>query len=59
MKRDPGFWLELCGRLGPPVFAGTMVACLLSSKFQTTHGILMGIGFALIVISHFKTYHGK
>ena len=58
MKRDhEGFFFELSGKLGPPTFAATMVACLLAGKLEPSHFVLMGLGVVLIGISHWHTYH--
>ena len=40
-RRDPGFWLELSGKVGPPIFAGALVASLVSGRFELVHGRLV------------------
>ena len=55
----PNIWLELGAKIGPPVFAATLVGCLLGHEFTMTHGILMGVGLALIVIGHWSMYHRR
>ena len=51
------FWIELAGSLGPSVFAGTMVACLLADRFLPSHFILLGGGIFLIALNHWYKYH--
>lgn len=51
------FWLELGGKVGPPIFSATLVGCLLSGEFELIHGILLGIGLALIGLQHWYTFH--
>ncbi len=55
----PRFWFDLAGRIGPPIFAATLVGCLLSERMTVTHYILMAVGLALIVVGHWGTYHLK
>ena len=57
MHMDPGFWVELSGKVGPPIVAGTLVAWLLSGTFGLGHGILIAVGLVLIGLSHRHTYH--
>ena len=60
MKRtDPGFWLELSGKIGPPIFAGALVASLVSGRFELVHGRLLGVGLLLILLNHWRAYHHK
>ncbi len=54
---DPGFWWELVGNLGAPVFAGALVACLLSGDLALDHGALMASGFAMMALSHWREHH--
>lgn len=49
---NPGFWWDFAGKVGPPIFAGTLVACLLAGRLAPLHGVLMGVGVALIAASH-------
>ena len=57
MSEHIGFWTDLGGKIGPPIFSGTLVACLLSSRFELMHGSLLGLGLGLIVLSHRRQYH--
>ena len=43
-----GFWWELVGKVGAPIFAATLVACLLSGKFNLLHRILMATGVVMM-----------
>ena len=60
MEHDhTSFFIDLAGKLGPPIFAATMVACLLARRYEPSHLVLMGIGILLIGVSHWYTYHKK
>jgi hypothetical protein len=54
---DPGFWWELVGKVGAPIFAATLVASLLSEDFAALHGVLMASGFAMMGLCHWRTHH--
>ncbi len=53
------FWQEFVGKVGAPIFAGTLVACLLSGKFAWLHLILMTTGIAMMALSHWGEHHRK
>jgi len=53
------FLIEMLGRLGPPIFAATLVGCLLADRMIPSHLILMGIGIAFIALHHWFTFHSK
>ena len=53
------FWREFMGKVGAPVFAATLVACLLSNELKLLHGILMVTGLGMMGLSHFRDYHEK
>lgn len=53
----PNFWFDLAGKIGPAVFAATLVGCLLSEHMSMAHYILLGVGLALILVGHRGTYH--
>jgi len=55
---DPGFWWEFLGKVGAPIFAATLVACLLSEEVAPVHGILMATGLGMMGICHWRTHHG-
>ncbi len=58
MARDhQSFWFELSGKLGPPVFAATLVGCLLSGRLALAHLVLMAAGLALIALGHWGEHH--
>ncbi len=46
------FWMQLVGRMGPPVFAATLVGCFLSGTVTKTHVALMATGLAMIYVHH-------
>ena len=52
-----GFWWELLGRLGAPMFAATLVGGLLSGDFQALHGVLLLTGLAMMWVGHWHEYH--
>ncbi len=54
---DPGFWWDFAGRIGTPIFAATLVACLLEGQFNPLHGALLAAGFALIGLDHWHHHH--
>ena len=47
----------MLSKVGAPVFAATLVACLLKEKVQLIHIILMSTGLALIYLGHRLDYH--
>jgi hypothetical protein len=54
---DPGFWWEFVGKVGAPIFAATLVACLLSTELTPQHGILMTTGLLMMGLCHWRTHH--
>jgi len=54
-----GFWWDLVGRVGAPIFAATLVACLLSGRFEPLHGALMAVGLGMMGVCHWRTYHHR
>ena len=54
---DPGFWWEFVGKVGAPIFAATLVACLLSGRFEWLHGALMATGLGMMAVCHWRTHH--
>jgi len=52
-----GFWWEFVGKVGAPIFAATLVACLLSARFEPLHGVLMGVGLAMMGVCHWRSHH--
>lgn len=46
------FWVGTLAKIGPPIFAATLVGCLLKGQVQPIHGVLMAVGFALIYLGH-------
>ena len=51
------FWIELGGKLGPPILAGTLVSCLVRGEFETVHGVLFAVGFGLVAYCHLRDHH--
>lgn len=53
----PSFWWELMGKVGAPIFAGTLVGCVLKSEFAVEHVVLMGMGFVFLAMGHWRAHH--
>ena len=53
---ETSFWWNFAGKVGAPIFAATLVACLLSGAFAPLHGGLMATGLALMVASHWHEH---
>jgi hypothetical protein len=51
------FWMDFLGRIGAPIFAATLVGCLLAEQFAFIHGLLLLIGISFMGISHWHEYH--
>ena len=52
-----GWWSDLAGRIGTPIFAATLVGCLLQEKIELLHIVLLVAGVVLIAIDHVRLYH--
>ena len=46
----PPLWRDLASSIGPPVFAATLVACLLQRTYDPLHIVLLASGLVLIGI---------
>lgn len=51
------FWMDFLGRIGAPIFAATLVGCLLTKQFAFIHALLLLVGIIFIGISHWYEYH--
>jgi hypothetical protein len=49
--------MDFLGRIGAPIFAATLVGCLLSDQFAFMHGLLLLIGISFMGISHWYEFH--
>ncbi len=58
MAKHPSFWWDFAGKIGPPIFSATLVACLLARRFEPLHGVLLGVAVLLIWVSHWRAHHG-
>ena len=56
---DPGLWWEFVGKVGAPIFAATLVACLLAGRFEVLHGVLMTAGLGMMIVCHWRTHHRR
>jgi hypothetical protein len=54
---DPGFFWEFVGKVGAPIFAATLVACLLSGEFDPPRGLLMASGLVMMGLCHWRSHH--
>jgi hypothetical protein len=54
---DPGFWWEFVGKVGAPIFAATLVACLLADEFAPLHGLLMAVSLGMMGVCHWRSHH--
>jgi hypothetical protein len=50
-------WRDFAGRIGPPIFAATLVACLLQRVYDPLHIILLVVGAGMIWVGHRSEYH--
>ena len=57
MDGHVGFWPELAGKIGPPIFSATLVVCLIQRQYEPTHWVLLAIGLGLMVFSHWREQH--
>ncbi len=51
------FWWEFVGKVGAPIFAATLVACLLSGELAVAHVILMATGLGMMGLGHWSDHH--
>ena len=51
------FWWEFVGKIGAPIFAATLVGCLLAERFDVMHAILMVLGVLMMGLSHWRDHH--
>jgi len=45
---------DLLGKLGPAIFAATLVGCLLAKKYELIHSVLMLAGVVFMVIGYYS-----
>ena len=51
------FVWEFVGKVGVPVFAGTLVGCLLSHRLEPMHIVLMAAGLGMMFLDHWVEHH--
>ncbi len=44
-------------RGGAPIFAASLVACLLTDEFAPLHGLLMAAGLGMMGVCHWRLHH--
>lgn len=52
------FHMEFVGRVGPSLFAASLVGCLLSERYEVLHGVLMAAGLGMLWLDHWWRFHG-
>ena len=52
------FVVDMLAKIGTPVFAGTLVGCLLREEVELLHIILLCTGVALMYLAHRFEFHG-
>ena len=57
MRHHMPFYKDLLGRIGAPIFAATLVGCILQERSDWKHWVLLAIGLTLIVASHRWQHH--
>ena len=56
MEHTAFLW-EFVGKVGAPMFAATLVACLLSEDVTLVHGGLMVAGLGMMGACHWREHH--
>lgn len=56
-RRHKSFWLDLLTKIGAPVFAATLVGCILRDEVRLVHIVLMAFSVALIYFGHRSEHH--
>lgn len=51
------FWMDFLGKIGAPIFAATLVGCLLAKQFTAIQGLLLVMSMIFMGISHWYEYH--
>ena len=59
MAEHQRFWIELMGKLGPPICAATLVGCILAGSFEGVHLLLTAAGVGMIAIDHWSSHHRR
>ncbi len=57
MRHHMPFYKDLLGRIGAPIFAATLVGCILQERSDWKHWVLLAVGLTLIVASHRWQHH--
>ena len=52
------FVVDMLAKIGVPVFAGTLVGCVLEDDVRVIHIVLLSVGAALMYLGHRLEYHG-
>ena len=56
-KMHRHFLVDLLSKIGVPVFAATIVGCILSEKMEISHAILILVGLILTYLGHRLEHH--
>ena len=55
--RHRSFVVDLLGKIGVPILAGTTVGCILSGEFHVLHAVLLAAGLGLTYLGHWLEFH--
>ncbi|MEM7307315.1 MAG: hypothetical protein AAF682_11625 [Planctomycetota bacterium] len=56
-KEHQSFLLELLMKIGAPIFAGTLVGCILREEVRLSHALLLAVGLGLVYFGHRVEHH--
>jgi hypothetical protein len=56
-RKHKGFWFDLLTKIGVPIFAATLVGCLLQGEVHLIHVVLLVTGLALVFVGHRLEHH--
>ncbi len=57
-RQHTALWIDFAGKIGPPVFAATLVACLLGGA-DLRHIVLIAAGLLMMLLDHWYSVHRK
>ena len=57
-RQHMALWIDFAGKIGPPVFAATLVACLLGGA-DLLHIVLIAAGLLMMLLDHWYSFHRK
>ena len=51
------FWLDFMAKIGAPIFAGTLVGCIVKGEVRAPHLVLLVVGMLFIYLGHRFEHH--